>query len=228
MTNAIENSLHYDRERLLKRARVYLGAGNKKDTVELDESIIKAADELMSLGSFRFCHEEYSLVKRDCEDGFFVMKEPDIILTSKDLTRYFEGCTGISAAGCTLGVESEKLIKKLQVTDLGFSTIVDATAGALLEDLMDEAEKLFLTGPRTFRFAPGYGDLPLSLNIEIAGAINMTKRIGVSISSSGLFIPQKSMLGIIGLGNDRTRRDCGLCTNTRNCGLRKEGLRCWI
>lgn len=223
-----ERAISYDKDRLLLRARTYLGAGRAKDTAELDSDICKAADDLYELDSFRFCHEEFSLIKEDTEEGFFVISEPDIRLPSRDLLKYFDGCTGISVSACTLGIETEKLIKRLQHTDLKYSAVVDAVAGALLECMMDEAEKLYLTSPRTFRFAPGYGDLPLDINISLAGSVNMTKRIGVSLTGSGLLIPQKSMIGITGLGSSAAERDCGSCTNLENCGIRKEGLRCWI
>lgn len=218
----------YDRENLLLRARTYLGAGKASDTAELDKDILKAAEDLCKLNSFRFCHDEFSLIKEDTGEGFFVIEEPGIRLPSRDLLRFFDGCTAISVSACTLGIETEKLIKKLQLTDLRYSAVVDAVAGALLECMMDEAEKLYLTGPRTFRFAPGYGDLPLQINISLSKSVNMTKRIGVSLTESGLLIPQKSMIGIIGIGSDMARRDCGLCTNLADCSLRKEGLRCWI
>ena len=48
----------------------------------------------------------------------------------------------------------------------------------------------------TFRFAPGYGDLPLALNKPLSRVLQIDKKIGVTLSAGGLFIPMKSMLGI--------------------------------
>ena len=82
-------------------------------------------------------------------------------------------------------------------------------------------------GVHTFRFAPGYGDLPLKLNIPLSQLLKIDKEIGVFINDGGLFIPMKSMLGIIGLGR-ACQKTCLSCIRKEQCELRKGGLRCYV
>jgi hypothetical protein len=105
---------------------------------------------------------------------------------------------------------------------------MDAIASSYLEYLLDEYEKTLDLNERTYRFAPGYGDVPLSLNIPLSKVLDIYKTIGVSYTSGGLFIPQKSMLGFIGIGKSNKLKHCGHCIRKKECLLRKENKRCWI
>ena len=51
---------------------------------------------------------------------------------------------------------------------------------------------------QTFRFAPGYGDVPLSLQKQIFDNIPETSRMGLTLDGGCLMHPFKSMTGIIG------------------------------
>ena len=96
-----------------------------------------------------------------------------------------------------------------------------AVSSRYLEECCDEYEKILNLGEHTFRFAPGYGDLPLVLNKTLSRVLNVHKKIGVTLSQSGLFIPMKSMLGIIGIGKSQ-QKSCMSCVRKESCELRKE------
>ena len=49
------------------------------------------------------------------------------------------------------------------------------------------------------RFSPGYGDLPLEFQREIFRALDVPRRIGVSLGSSCLMSPSKSVTAIVGI-----------------------------
>lgn len=105
--------------------------------------------------------------------------------------------------------------------------VFDAVSNRYLEECCDAYEESLQLGPHTFRFAPGYGDLPLRLNIPLSQALMVHKRIGLTINKGGLFLPMKSMLGIIGIGKN-IKKTCLSCIRKGNCELRKGGQRCYV
>ena len=81
----------------------------------------------------------------------------------------------------------------------------------------------------TDRFSPGYGDFPFSQQRDFFDVLDITRRIGVSLTESGLMLPQKSVTALIGV-SDRPQahrhRGCASCILFEDCGFRKEGTHC--
>ena len=73
----------------------------------------------------------------------------------------------------------------------------------------------------------GYGDIPLSFNREIARVLDVGKTLGVTLTPDHLMIPQKSMLGLIGIGTPERKKQCGQCVMKEDCAFRKRGQRCY-
>ena len=71
------------------------------------------------------------------------------------------------------------------------------------------------------RFSPGYGDLPLSAQKNIFAVLDPERRIGLTLNSSLLMSPSKSVTAFVGLGNTEKRgsNKCSLCEKT-DCTLR--------
>ena len=80
---------------------------------------------------------------------------------------------------------------------------------------------------RTFRFCPGYGQTPISLNHSLAQLLDSYRQIGLSVDPHDNLLPQKSMIGLIGLGNKKHHKTCKHCINLENCYFRKRGQRCY-
>ncbi len=211
-----------DKDIISANTMKYLGQGR----IPADEGVAATVSECVDLleqeAHFRVCREIYSLEKKG---SYYYIPEIDILLESEDTNVYFEGCDKICVILTTLGAETERYIRKIQMMDMAKGMVLDTCAGAYLEYLADESEKDL--GERTFRICPGYGDLSLELNAKLLQAINGTKRIGVTLTPGGLFVPQKSMLGLIGLGRENKNRSCGRCVRREKCSFLAEGIRCW-
>lgn len=150
-----------------------------------------------------------------------------LLLNSKDLEYYFKDCNQCLIIACTLGIQIDRRIKYYEHIDMTKAVIFDAVSSRYLEECCNDYEKSLNLGKHTFRFAPGYGDIPLELNIPLSKVLKIDKTIGVSINAGGLFIPMKSMLGIIGIGED-IKKNCLSCAQKENCKLRKGGQRCYV
>ena len=155
------------------------------------------------------------------------IKELDLLLDSDDLQFYFQACHQCMVIACTLGIQIDRRIKYYQHENMAKAVVMDAVSSRYLEECCDAYEKELKLEKHSFRFAPGYGDLPLHLNIPLSKALQTDKLLGMAHNSGGLFVPMKSMIGIIGLGIE-TQKTCLSCIRKVNCSLRKAGVRCYV
>ena len=151
----------------------------------------------------------------------------------EDIRRHLAGCGRVILMGATLGAEADRLLRRVQVEDMAQAVILDACAGAAVERVCDELcaeiEKELAPAYLTDRFSPGYGDMPLEQQTELCRVLDVTRRIGVSLTAGGLMTPMKSVTALIGVADTpRTRREggCGSCPRYATCVIRKEGGRC--
>lgn len=186
---------------------------------EFNLKSFKVFETLMENVRFKGQHEYISV-----EDLMNVDKE--LTGKSEDLVFYLEGCTEAVVFATTLGVNVDAYSKKLQSRDMSLAVIYDSLASALLEFYTDEYENGLSLGAHTFRFAPGYGDIPIELNYIIIDALSISKKIGIYKSSNNMMLPQKSMITFCGLGKE-VAPTCAHCIRLNNCSLRKEGFRCY-
>ena len=186
---------------------------------EFNLKSFKVFETLMENVRFKGQHEYISV-----EDLMNVDKE--LTGKSEDLSFYLEGCTEAVVFATTLGVNVDAYSKKLQSRDMSLAVIYDSLASALLEYYTDEYENGLSLGAHTFRFAPGYGDIPIELNYIIIDALSISKKIGIYKSSNNMMLPQKSMITFCGLGKE-VAPTCAHFIRLNNCSLRKEGFRCY-
>ena len=130
----------------------------------------------------------------------------------------------------------DKLLRRLELSDIALATAADAMASVLLEQVCDalEAEQrayflqqrgLYLTG----RYAPGYGDCPLALNDELCLAIDTVRGCGLAVTEQHLLSPRKSTTAILGAADHPVtgyRAGCATCHLQKKCAYRKRGITC--
>ena len=81
----------------------------------------------------------------------------------------------------------------------------------------------------TFRYSPGYGDLPLDIQGSFIKSINAEKLIGLTVSKHNLLMPRKSVTAIVGIIDkkyEQHKKGCEVCKNYENCSYRREGISC--
>ncbi len=154
-------------------------------------------------------------------------------LTGKDITAHLNGCTQAILLCATLSAGADAAIRSGSAADVLAGLVTDAMASALTEQLCDAAEqeilKQFPDSYPTWRFSPGYGDLPLSVQGDFLAALSAEKRLGVSVSAGGMLIPTKSVTAIIGLAPQpvpKGKRGCAVCRMAKTCQFRAKGVHC--
>lgn len=139
---------------------------------------------------------------RACEGCLMIADVLDI--PSLDLCRLFAGAREGLALAVTLGAPLDALVRRLMLTDPALGAAVGACASALVDEYIDElleernaalaAEGLRLSP----RFSPGYGDAPLSCQGPLLSWLE-ARRIGISLTSGGLMLPEKSVTALMAL-----------------------------
>ncbi len=156
-----------------------------------------------------------------------------LALPGEMAARMLGGCAQAAVLICTLGAAFEALLRAEQARGMARAALLDACGSAWVEAGCDEAQaEISARFPGlhpTDRFSPGYGDLPLSLQRDICGALDAPRRLGVQVTDSLLLNPSKTVTAVIGL-SDRPQpariRGCAYCNLRENCQYRKGGTTC--
>lgn len=147
--------------------------------------------------------------------GGVELSDCGIFLPGNDIKKHLEGCGKAVVFAATLSAEADKLIRRAEVTDMAEALAMDCVCSALIEQLCDKAEEEIFrelnAAYRTWRFSPGYGDLPISVQEELVRALNAQRRIGLTVTPENIMIPSKSVTAVIGISEAPVRERAGKC-----------------
>ena len=204
---------------LIERTLRYLGWRGALDE-PMRQLLDSCAQEVRTLRP-SFVHARFSLSHDPLR-----LSEAGIVLPSAQLDRSFRMCDACEVVGITLGAEAERLVRYYALIDMARMSVLDAMLSAWVEECCDESERQIITETRTARLCPGYGDIPLALNEPLGAALSLP-RIGLYVKAGGALSPQKSMIGLIGIGDVGQPKSCGSCIRSNDCEYRKRGERCY-
>lgn len=210
----------------------YAGQRGGAVSPELDALLSDCAEETMRIARPRLIYRRFSIVRK--EDALY-LSGTNVSLPGKDIARHLEDCDALVLMAVTLGGGIESAVRRWQVTDVQKALLMDACASAAVESVCNQSERVIrkaLGGPPpwfTWRYSPGYGDLPLDLQRPLLNLLDAGRKIGLYVSESGMMTPQKSVTAVIGLrempGGLR-EGGCAVCMNRETCMYRKEGAAC--
>lgn len=206
---------------------------------ELSEGLRALADEcearLLEVVSPRFVYTVFGLdIKIEIGLGERVsVCGTALTLAGESIREHLKGCGKCVLMAATLGAGVDSLIRELESTAMEKAFVTDALASAAIEQVCDMAEleiKERLAGfSLTWRFSPGYGDLPLGIQKQFIDVLNAPKRIGLTVTDNQILVPRKSVTAIIGVSEqelDRQRSGCAACNMRNTCSMRKTGESC--
>lgn len=138
------------------------------------------------------------------EDGSYTVGP--LRLHSQDLLRHLRGCRHAYLFCATIGAGVDALARRYSMTSGADALIAQAVGTALIETWCKACEADLLSEPAVagerlrFRYAPGYGDLPLAIQRDLLGVLDSARHAGIVLSPNLLMIPSKSISAIIGVG----------------------------
>lgn len=154
-------------------------------------------------------------------------------LDGKSIRAHLKDCTKAAVIAATLSADADRFLKKAALEDGLTGLICDALASAYTESVSEKARAEVLESMEGFSgtwiFAAGYGDFPLETTRFLVESADAGRKIGVSCTESSMLIPQKTIIGIMGLSENalgHARRSCDDCNMKERCQFRKNGSHC--
>ena len=182
------------------RSEILRYAGVKKTTPEIenlvDECLLLIRDKL----TYKVCYGNFPLS--------FAEDEINLSFTnvrSESLKANLRGCRSFVLFAATIGFQLDRMISLYGKTSPAKAHI---------------SEEYGYTNPR---FSPGYGDLPLELQKDFFRVLEPSRKIGLTLNTSMLMTPSKSVTAIIGISDtpcENKKQNCNDCTK-QNCSYRR-------
>jgi len=181
-----------------------------RQSSEIDQFITECLEELNALNCFRCIYKKFS--------------EPFAFLENEPYLSFLSCSNGYYLCAMTLGKEIDNIIEDLRETDRIKAAVFDSCANAYLEYKAAEYEKT-LENDISYKFAPGYQGSDIK-DIKVIFDILEAEKMDMILTDEFRIMPQKSMVGIIGIGNT-AKKHCGKCIMLSSCAFRKAGKRCF-
>ncbi len=208
----------------------YMGAG--EGTPEIRDAAARIAKELETRIQPRYTWRAFRL---DRTGEGILLAEAGKQLPGKLACSMLADCHTAVLMACTLGAVFDSMLRAREARNMAEAVMLDACGSAWAEAGCDAAEaEIAARFPgmyMTDRFSPGYGDLPLNSQAWILTVLDAGRRLGITVNSSSLLIPAKSVTAVIGLADKPQGariRGCGVCRIRENCVYRERGTTCGI
>lgn len=147
--------------------------------------------------------------------------------------KHLKGCEKAAFFAATISDGIDRQLRIAQVSDITKAFVMDSLASVAVEQVCDKFEQILKEQTQgyyqTFRFGLGYGDLPIEQQKDFVALLNASKQIGLSVSSSFMLIPTKSVTAVIGLSKEPVKgvaRGCQTCNMREKCQYRIKGGHC--
>lgn len=190
----------------------------------IDEAILDALIYINPQGIFNIFDYDY-------KNSNISFENKRIFLSGNSIKKHLDFCEKVAILSLTIGEDIEKEITHLsEIGEYSHALLLDAAATEAVEEAADLMEKVIKREAErdgfyiTSRFSPGYGDFPITMQNEIL-ELSAGKNINISLSSSLMLIPRKSITAIIGFKRENStsnKKDCKNC-NKLDCNFRNKG-----
>lgn len=172
----------------------------------------------------------YKITSVNFADDGVIFDGINAVFTGNDIKNHLDGCNRAVVLAATVSAEADKLIRQATITGMTEALAVDCLCSAAIEQVCNMAEQEIFSANlalfRTWRFSPGYGDLPISLQKELLVFLNAQRRIGLTVTESCMLMPSKSVTAIIGISDtalNKQKKGCDICNMRDRCGVRNNG-----
>lgn len=163
-------------------------ASDSSELLLLCHEVIKDLSDSLS---YKVCFREFDVLPLQSE--------------SKDIKRLLCDCEKVIIFAATIGLSVDRYIAKFgrisptkALLCQAFGTErIESLCDAFCDDIKSDVSKNDHT--ITPRFSPGYGDLELSLQNQIFNLLDCHRQLGMSLNSSLLMSPSKSVTAIFGI-----------------------------
>ena len=213
-----------------REAARYMGFGANKPDDRTNAIIDECEKALLDVINPKYVYRVFDIGL--LEEGVKVIGTP-LFLGGKDIRRHLDGCTKCVLFAATVSSGVDMRLRAFEAEDMTKAVVADCLASAAIEQVCDHVDgevKERLSGyNQTWRFSPGYGDLPISVQRTFLDVLNAQKLIGLNATENNILTPRKSVTAVIGLSENeisRGRRGCACCNMREVCQFRQKGDHC--
>lgn len=208
----------------------YMGCKKNMSDSRILDMLNEGERLVISNSTPRYCYKKFDIV---ISEAGVELIGTNLVLSGEDIKRHLNGCFGVVVMCATLSSRIDALIRKAQLEDMSKAMAINSLASVAVEQLCDKVEEEIYSSLtdcyKTWRYSPGYGDLPITLQKDILNILDAPRKIGLCTDNSMMLTPIKSVTAIIGLSDSPVspeKRGC-LCCNLKNtCQFRKVGNHC--
>lgn len=209
----------------------YMGCPPEKADPATRTLAQSCADELLPVLRPRWAYRVFDASE---EEGG-VRLSCGLMLPGEDLKVHLAGCDRAVLFCAALGAGADGLIRRGESSDMARALALDCCAAAAVEQVCDQIEgelqRMFPGCHFPFRFSPGYGDLPITLQNQLLDLLDAPRRVGLTASASHILIPRKSVTSILGVSRRpvaQGARSCVSCPARAGCQYQKAGGHCGL
>lgn len=165
-----------NREEILR----YLGYKDSGVTERIEQLLNRCEAETLKILQSKYIYRRFPVEKG--ADGIRIPGTA-LVLFGNDIQEHLKNCNEIFLLGATAGIELDKRIRRYMVTEPDVGVIMDSCGIQAVEQIADLAEKemeqeVSAEGCHlTWRFSPGYGDLPLETQRELVHVLDTHRKI---------------------------------------------------
>ena len=201
----------------------YLGYGKNTPEPHVMEKILTVSSEVAQGVVPRACCMVLPVCVQEGQVDF-----GHFCVQSHALSKSLSGCDRVLLFAATVGAEEDRIIFKYASLSPSSAVIAQAVGSAAIESFCDllatrvseklKKDALFLRP----RFSPGYGDFDLNHQKDFFHLLEVSRRIGVSLTEGGLMTPTKSVTALAGIDRDGThceKSSCEACDKRLACNF---------
>ncbi len=177
----------------------YLRTSSKTDDERVLSLIDNCCEEVNRCVNPKTIHKIF-----DCNVNDYGVSIGEYTFKSKRLAQNLAGCKRVCVFAATLGTECDRLLRTYSLTDITRSAVLQACLASKIEEVCDSLEDRLKADGMSLRprYSPGYFDLDITENRKIFELIDITKRIGLTLTDTCQMVPTKSVTAFIGIDND--------------------------
>ncbi len=208
----------------------YMGYGNAMPDDNMQAILDDCERQLVEVIQPRYVYKVFNI---DRSDGGIAIEGTSLVFKGEDIKKHLADCEQCVLMCATISQGADKLIRLFEATDMTKALMTDCLASSAIEQVCNLAEEEIKAECAdyffTWRFSPGYGDLPIEVQRDFISALNAQKRIGLNTTENMILIPRKSVTAIMGISKSeipKGRRGCVTCKMKDTCEYRKRGNHC--
>ena len=211
----------------------YLGHNGQVISADLDARIDTTVARCLSVARPRGSITSFPIASID--EQSIKLTGCALPLMGADISTHLSDATEVALMAVTLGADVDRELRRLSLVDAFEQVLFDAAATAVVERAADAAEAHIRAYARdlgaytSWRFSPGYGDLPLDIQPTFLAALDATRQLGITLTPSNLMVPTKSVTALVGIHptpQPGQGTPCPICNLADFCTIRSSGRTC--